>query len=672
MTDTQNPVLIKTQKRTGELSSSIPKVQFLNNKRKNVKNKELGNNPFDQFSPIKNVIQKSPTKKDGANLRYLNQCIGSQLMNSVGDFSQYGINKSITITKNKKENSTVVINKKTKIGVNNNNTITKPKECFYKRLLNVRQSVFIDQKQNEKPKIANSNGQTKRMHSSTPGVRNHSTPHCHKVQKKNNCFDIIVKSKLRSLKSPIVKNLKTPKFREMISTHSKERKIKQHITVSFIKPKKEIKNTYCILPNNNGKLVERCMQTRTKWESVDKSQSSIANLYWAPLAYKIVFYKNENICQYVNHIEYHSELSNKMKLFANLMKHCEFTKQNLFSFYPLTIIFQLSHSSFTEQFNNFKKLYGDISKFIVSNNSNSTTIASNYISYFNINLSKKTGSEQKILIPKTHYTGRNLWLIKPINLNRGRCIKILNIIDEISTELNNLKENKIFYDEKKKKISNAEYILIQKYIERPLLYKNRKFDIRMWVLFTDLDDIYVFKEGHLKATCDKYDINSLNPYIHLTNYSVQKHNLNFSKTEQGNEISFEEFQNELNVTTKPIKNFRKEIYPKICNIIKLTGNATRAKINSFINKNSFEIFGYDFLIDCEFNPFLIEINTNPGYEESSPLIKMLVPRMIDDALRLTVDTSFPRDPSTDKYVNISPFEVKGYDNKENMWQKLNK
>ena len=28
------------------------------------------------------------------------------------------------------------------------------------------------------------------------------------------------------------------------------------------------------------------------------------------------------------------------------------------------------------------------------------------------------------------------------------------------------------------------------------------------------------------------------------------------------------------------------------------------------NKNSFEIFGYDFLIDCEFNPFLIEINTS--------------------------------------------------------------
>ena len=47
--------------------------------------------------------------------------------------------------------------------------------------------------------------------------------------------------------------------------------------------------------------------------------------------------------------------------------------------------------------------------------------------------------------------------------------------------------------------------------------------------------VYIFKQGHLKATCDKYDINSSSPFIHLTNYSVQKHNVDFSKIEIGNE-----------------------------------------------------------------------------------------------------------------------------------------
>ena len=59
-----------------------------------------------------------------------------------------------------------------------------------------------------------------------------------------------------------------------------------------------------------------------------------------------------------------------------------------------------------------------------------------------------------------------------------------------------------------------------------------------------------------------------------------------------------------------------------------------------MRKYTFEIFGFDFMLDCNFEPFLIEVNSNPGYEESSPLIKMLVPRMLDDALRLTVDKEF--------------------------------
>ena len=59
---------------------------------------------------------------------------------------------------------------------------------------------------------------------------------------------------------------------------------------------------------------------------------------------------------------------------------------------------------------------------------------------------------------------------------------------------------------------------------------------------------------------------------------------------------------------------------------------------------------------------------DPGLEESSPLIKMLVPRMIDDALRLTVDKLFKRD-DTDK--GISKFPVEGYTDEENLWQGVN-
>lgn len=37
---------------------------------------------------------------------------------------------------------------------------------------------------------------------------------------------------------------------------------------------------------------------------------------------------------------------------------------------------------------------------------------------------------------------------------------------------------------------------------------------------------------------------------------------------------------------------------------------------------------------------MIEVNTNPCLEESSALLSELIPRMIDDALKLTVDLIF--------------------------------
>ncbi len=77
-------------------------------------------------------------------------------------------------------------------------------------------------------------------------------------------------------------------------------------------------------------------------------------------------------------------------------------------------------------------------------------------------------------------------------------------------------------------------------------------------------------------------------------------------------------------------------------VILKTFNAVRRTIDPNRRKYCFELFGYDFILDDEFNSWLIEVNTNPCLEESSELLKRLLPRMIEDMLKLTVDVVFPK------------------------------
>ena len=52
------------------------------------------------------------------------------------------------------------------------------------------------------------------------------------------------------------------------------------------------------------------------------------------------------------------------------------------------------------------------------------------------------------------------------------------------------------------------------------------------------------------------------------------------------------------------------------------------------------MFGLDYILDADLNVWLIEANTNPCLEESSKLLEVLLPRMIDDMFKLSIDKIF--------------------------------
>ena len=58
----------------------------------------------------------------------------------------------------------------------------------------------------------------------------------------------------------------------------------------------------------------------------------------------------------------------------------------------------------------------------------------------------------------------------------------------------------------------------------------------------------------------------------------------------------------------------KDIVPKMKSMVADTIKAVSRKVDPNRLNNTFEIFGYDFMIDEDFNPWMIEVNTNQNFQ----------------------------------------------------------
>ena len=63
-------------------------------------------------------------------------------------------------------------------------------------------------------------------------------------------------------------------------------------------------------------------------------------------------------------------------------------------------------------------------------------------------------------------------------------------------------------------------------------------------------------------------------------------------------------------------------------------------MNPLKRKNSFEFFGFDFMIDEDFRVWLIEVNTNPYIGIHNDSMKNLLPLMLSGLFKIVLDPLF--------------------------------
>ena len=215
---------------------------------------------------------------------------------------------------------------------------------------------------------------------------------------------------------------------------------------------------------------------------------------------------------------------------------------------------------------------------------------------------------------------KNVWIVKPGGLSRGRGV---HCIDQLNDILSNVKP--------------CNQTIIQKYIENPLVINGRKFDIRQWVLVTDLNPltVWLFETPYVRFGAENYHIDDFkNVFSQLTGNSIAKHSDKFNTGEiEGDMWENAQFREFLKKTYGGDPWI--QIQKKIEKIVILSLECAKHKL--FNRKNNFEVFGFDIMLDDKLNVYIIEINASPDWTYSTKVTEKLVKIASDDIMKVVLD-----------------------------------
>ncbi|CAF1350883.1 unnamed protein product [Adineta ricciae] len=183
------------------------------------------------------------------------------------------------------------------------------------------------------------------------------------------------------------------------------------------------------------------------------------------------------------------------------------------------------------------------------------------------------------------------------------------------------------------RIQSMDNYIVQEYIQNPYLIEGYKFDLRIYALVTSCDPLrlFIFNNGLVRMSTEKYEAanrkNASHLYMHLTNYSVNKYNVDYEISKSstnaentGSKRSLKYLFDYLRTQKEDANKLWKDIQNVVIKTVFLAQphlfNAYRmCRPGASPSSESvcFELLGFDILIDQELKPWVLEVNRCPSF-----------------------------------------------------------
>ena len=228
------------------------------------------------------------------------------------------------------------------------------------------------------------------------------------------------------------------------------------------------------------------------------------------------------------------------------------------------------------------------------------------------------------------YNPEDVWLFKPARELKGHGIKIIDNYDDIR-------------DDKHQRY------LISRYVMNPLLIENKKFDMRAYILVTGMNPlkIYFYRDGYIKITVKNYTLAHefiKDGCVHITTsdtnlecfdgieykydtdiYDANSHFWSF--------VHFQRYCNKRGINYTDIMEQMKDIFIKT--FISLNTNFMDVmKEKNKYDRNLFQLYGLDLMIDQNNKVWLLELNRDPAMRNGHAVCDYMYDNIITDILNI--------------------------------------